>query len=186
MSAHKGYSPTLVLIVGPIASGKSSVARELADRFRKAGRPAATVDLDDVVAMMGGFAGLSEERFRQAQTVFGQLVGAWLREGIDVIAHGPLFQPHEDLALTSGLPQGVAPRRVLLQASYATAVERVRGDSARTLSRDLDLLRRTYTRVDELLPTMPASEWVFDTDSTDLQTIVDQLAQELVDQEKLR
>ena len=57
------------------------------------------VDLDDVVATIGGFGGLSPERFRDAQVAYGGLVGAWLRRGSDVIAHGPIFEPAEERAV---------------------------------------------------------------------------------------
>src|SRR4051794_25663897 len=98
--------------------------------------------------MIGGFAGLSEQLFRRAQAVFGQLVSAWLQQDVDVVAHGPFFQHDEQEALLH------------------PALQRVAGDPDRKPSRHPDLLRRTYDRVEQLLPTMPTSEWVFDTDAT--------------------
>jgi hypothetical protein len=77
--------PELVVIVGPIASGKSTVAGALGRRFMAAGRAVAVLDLDDVVDTIGGFGDLTPQRFRQAQVVYG----AWLRQSFDVIAHGP-------------------------------------------------------------------------------------------------
>lgn len=123
-----------------------------------------------------GFAGLTGERFRHAQTVFGRLVGAWLGHGFDVIAHGPFFAREEDRALLHAIPDGVTPRRVLLHATLAVALRRVLADPERVLSKDPDVLAATYERVDELLPTMPPSEWEFDTTTTDVATIVDELA----------
>jgi hypothetical protein len=76
--------PELVVIVGPIASGKSTVAGALGRRFMAAGRAVAVLDLDDVVDTIGGFGDLTPQRFRQAQVVYGQLVGAWLRQSFDV------------------------------------------------------------------------------------------------------
>jgi hypothetical protein len=58
--------PTLVIIVGPIASGKSTLAAKLGARLRTTGRPVAVVDIDDVIATIGGFAGLTPARFRLA------------------------------------------------------------------------------------------------------------------------
>jgi predicted kinase len=170
----------LVVIVGPIASGKSTVARGLGERFRAAGRRTAVLDLDDVVETIGGFVGLPGERFRQAQMVFGSLVGAWLEQGFDVIAHGPFFHRDEDRALLHALPDGVRPRRVLLHATFPVALERVRADPERLLSRYPDVLEATYERVVDLLPMMPPSEWTFDTTATDAHTIVDQLAETLL------
>src|SRR5918993_1193869 len=59
---HSGASPVnntaqvpeLIAIVGPIASGKSTIAYELGSRFRAAGRAVAVLDLDDVVDTIGG------------------------------------------------------------------------------------------------------------------------------------
>src|SRR5215471_4461006 len=155
--------PLLIVIVGPIASGKSTVARGLAARIRETGRAVAELDLDDVVDTIGGFVELPPEHFRQAQIVYGELVGAWLRQGFDVIAHGPFFESDEQTALLHAVPDGVTPRRVLLMATYDIALARVTTDPARIVSKQPALLRLAYDRVDSLLPTMPPSEWTFDT-----------------------
>ena len=172
--------PTLVVIVGPIASGKSTIATGLAERFRARDRRVALVDLDELVETIGGFDGLSLEQFRQAQMVFGQLVGAWLAQGFDVIAHGPFFDHDEDQALLHAIPDGVVARRVLLRTTLAVALERVRTDPCRGLSTHPDLLEAAYERVDELLPTMPPSEWTFDTATTDAPTIIDELSRSIL------
>ena len=167
--------PTLVVIVGPIASGKSTIAAALGQRLRAEGRPTAVLDLDDLVATIGGFVGLPADRFLLAQHVFGQLVGAWLAHGVDVIAHGPFLDPEENAALLHAIPAGVAPRRALLHTTLATALERVRNDPDRLLSRHPDLLAATYERFEQLRPAMPPCEWTFDTTTTDVPTIVDAL-----------
>lgn len=175
-----GAVPDLIVIVGPIASGKSTVAHGLGDRLRDAGRRVAVLDLDEVVETAGGFMGLSETHFQHAQVVFGQLVGAWLVQGVDVIAHGPFFERHEDDALLHAIPVGIVPRRVLLRADYEVALERVRADPERVLSRYPEVLKATYDRVQLLLPTMPRSDWTFDTASMNAQAIVDVLTQSLL------
>jgi Mrp family chromosome partitioning ATPase len=167
--------PVLVVVIGPIASGKGTVAGALGDRFRQAGRAVALLDLDDVVDTVGGFVGLTTERFQQAQTVHGQLVGAWLDQGFDVIAHGPFFEPQEQEALLHAVPEGIELRRVLLLATHEVALERVVADPARKLSKHPGLLRRAYDRVESLLPTMPPSDWTFDTITTSWQAIVNEL-----------
>lgn len=172
--------PTLVVIVGPIASGKSTVATALGERFRAAGRQVAVLDLDELVQAIGWFVGLPGEHFGRAQVVFGKLVGAWLDQGFDVIANGPFFQRHEDEALLHAISGKSTPRRVLLHAPFEVALERVTADPERVLSSVPDFLKATYDRVAELLPTMPQSEWTFDTTTADAQTIVDQLAEALL------
>ena len=173
---QSGRVPELIVIVGPIASGKSTVAGALGRRFRAAGRAVAVLDLDDVVDTIGGFVGLAPERFRQAQLVYGELVGAWLRRGFDVLAHGPFFDHEEDEALLHAVPAGISPRRVQLLATYEAAFERIALDPDRVLTKDPELLRHTYDRVQALLPTMPPSEWTFDTTTTSCREIVDSLA----------
>lgn len=139
------------------------------------------LDLDELVETIGGFIDLPPERFRQAQAIFGELVGAWLDQGIDVIAHGPFFQQEEDRALLHAVPEGVAPRRVLLHCSLDFALERVSADPDSVLSSYPEFLRATYQRVEVLLPTMPPSEWQFDTTTFDAESIVDELAEALLD-----
>jgi hypothetical protein len=174
--------PQLVVVIGPIASGKSTVANALGARFRAAGRATAVLDLDDFVDTIGGFSGLPGEHFRAAQVVYGQLVGAWLDQGFDVIAHGPFFQSYEQQALVHALPAGIQPRRVQLLCSYEVALKRVATDPDRSLSKDPELLRRTYDRVESLVATMPRSEWTFDSTLTSCDEIVDELAAQLLNE----
>jgi len=138
------------------------------------------VDLDDVVATIGGFGGLSPERFRDAQVVYGELVGAWLRRGIDVIAHGPVFEPAEERAVLHAMPAGIVPRRVRLSATYQAALERAGRDPGRGVSKDPRFLRAAYARAESLLPGLPPADWTFDTTALAPREIVDSLAAELL------
>lgn len=69
---------------------------------------------------------------------------------------------------------------MLLQASYEVALERVRPDPDRVLSRCPEVLEVMYDPVDGLLPRMPPSDWAFDTAGTSPQAVVDELAQVLL------
>jgi polynucleotide 5'-kinase involved in rRNA processing len=51
--------PNLTLIVGPIASGKSTIANLPASRRGQEDRDVTVLDLDDVVQSIGGFPGLT-------------------------------------------------------------------------------------------------------------------------------
>ena len=177
---HTVAVPELIVIVGPIASGKSTVAHGLGRRFRAAGRPVAVLDLDDVVETIGGFARLTPDRFRDAQVVHGELVGAWLRRNIDVIAHGPFFEPGEDRAVLHRVPAGIVPRRVQLLATLEAALERTAGDTGRGPSKDPDFLRAAYARVESLRPGLPPADWTFDTSALAARVIVDALSAELL------
>lgn len=138
------------------------------------------LDLDDLVETIGGFVGLPSERFLRSQLVFGTLVGARLEQGFDIIAHGPFFQTEENEALVRAVPENVTPRRVLPHSTFEVALERVADDPDRTLSSYPDFLKATYDRVTDLLPSMPSSEWSFDTTTTDADMIVDHLAEALL------
>jgi shikimate kinase len=182
VSASSSTSPTLVIIVGPIASGKSTLAARLGVRLRAAGRPVAVVDVDDVVDTIGGFGGfggLTPARFRQAQRVHGTLVGAWLTQGVHVVAHGPFYDSDEIDALLHAVPEGVEGRWVHLHTSYQTALERVTDDPDRLLSKDPERLRRAYERADALRPTLPAAEWTFDTNDLSVDVITERVAAHL-------
>jgi shikimate kinase len=179
VSTSSSGPPTLVIIVGPIASGKSTLAARLATRLRAAGRPVAVVDVDDVVDTIGGFGGLTPARFRQAQRVHGTLVGTWLTQGLHVVAHGPFYDPDEIDALLHAVPDGIKGRWVHLHTTYQTALERVTNDPDRLLSKDPERLRRAYERADALRPTLPAAEWTFDTNDLSVDVITERVAADL-------
>ncbi len=176
----------LVIIVGPIASGKSTVANGVETELRESGEAVAVVDLDDVVEMIGGFDGLTPERFRQAQLVCGQLVSAWLRQQTDVIAHGPFLQRNKVLALEHALPGGTSTARVHLLATFEVAAERLAADPARKLSADLGFLRATYDCVAALRPLTGQSDWTFDTTTMPSSLIINELTAALIGQWRIR
>jgi deoxyadenosine/deoxycytidine kinase len=64
--------PELVVVTGPIGSGKSSVTKMLADRFSEAGRSAAVVDLDEIVAMLHAPLEKVEQSWKRARDVHGR------------------------------------------------------------------------------------------------------------------
>src|SRR3712207_119231 len=95
----------MLVLTGPIAAGKSTVAAAVATRLRAAGREVAVLDFDDVVQTVGGFKGITHARAAAALRVFAELVGAWLREGADVMAHGPFFAADEHSAIVGRVPE---------------------------------------------------------------------------------
>lgn len=170
----------LVLIVGPIASGKSTIANTLAARRRHDGRAVAVLDLDDVVDSIGGFASLTPDRLRQAQRALGHLVGFWLRRGVDVIAHGPFPQRAEMDTVLAAVPHGTCISRVLLTATYEAALERVTGDPDRALSRDPVFLRQSYQQWDKILPKL-VGDFTYDTTTMSPGQIVEDLARVILE-----
>ena len=154
----------LVVVTGPIASGKSAVARALAGRLSQAGRSVAVVDLDDIVAMLHAPLENVEQSWEKARDVHGRLVGEWLSSDVDaVIADGPFYSPSETAALMQSVPIGIVAHRVMLLATYELALERVAGDPSRGVSKDPVILRLLYEEFARQVPSIDPCEWSFDT-----------------------
>src|SRR4029453_16806106 len=126
------------------------------------------------------FPALAPGRFRHAQLVYGELVGAWLRRSFDVIAHGPFFEPEEDRAVLHAVPAGIVPRRVQLLATYEAALERTALHPGRAVSEDPGFLKAGYDRAGSVLPGLPLAAWSFDTTTRSSPEIVDALAADLL------
>jgi histidine triad (HIT) family protein len=167
--------PRLVFVTGPIASGKSTVSRLLAERLRSTGDAVAVLDLDEVVETIGGYANVDRDGIGRAGDVLGELAAAWLDRGCTVVAHGSFFEDGGSVSV----PTRVAPRRVRLLAEFDLASERVAGDPDRGGSKDLVFLRSAYDRYERLLPRQIAADWTFDTSTTPADQIADTIASAL-------
>jgi len=175
------HEPLLVVIIGPIGSGKSTVARLLAAHLVAAGLTVATPDVDDVVVMGDGPPDTFDAMWSRGRRVHGAVVGAWLRSGVDVvIAHGPAYTDEETAALMAEVPAGTPTTRVMLLAPYAVALARVTGDPLRGVSKDPAFLRSTHERFDALRPAIAACDHTFATEHLAADVIAATLAAELV------
>jgi energy-coupling factor transporter ATP-binding protein EcfA2 len=148
---HKDAGSSLVLIIGPIASGKSTLAATLADKLRSSGEPVAVVGLDTVAEM--ALPTLAD--WTWAHEVHGQLVGAWLEKPIaTVIAEGPGTPEEIDLIMRH-VGSDVRVMKVLITTGYETALARAAADPSRGLSKDPEFLRRMHRRFEETRPDIP-------------------------------
>ena len=175
-ASARAVGPVLVVICGPIAAGKTTVADALATRLRSHAHAVAIVDPDDTVETLGGFRGLTADRWRHARTVQALTVGAWLERDTDVIAPGPFLDEEENATLVQYVPPTVTPRRVLLEVPYEVAAVRVTADTSRDLSTDPGFLRRTYDRYERLRAALPRPDWTWDTTHVTPNEIADTLA----------
>ncbi|GAA1834209.1 adenylyl-sulfate kinase [Microlunatus capsulatus] len=161
----------LVLVTGPVAAGKSTVAARLTERLVAAGLTVACTDHDDVARLGHAPGGLTEEHWDRAHETHGVLVGALLRQPFDVvIAHGPVYTPVETAAVLAHVPAGTPVRRVLLTCPLGSAHDRVTGDPERGLSRDPVFLQRTHARFWALRPEIEA-DLVVDTSTTGVDAV---------------
>ena len=132
-------APTrLVVISGPIASGKSTTAHELANRARAEGRSAAVVDLDRVYMMLDDASPMSSDGVsRQARRAAAALVNQFTADGIElVVVEGDFWTAATREQLLERIATDMTPTFVTLTVSEAEALRRVNLDSDRRASRN--------------------------------------------------
>lgn len=162
----------VVVIGGPIASGKSSLALSVARAVEQQGLEAATIDLDLIYGMLEHTRALKSDPsiWTRARRIAGALTSGFLDDGINiVIAEGDfLHEPARD-EFVSMLPDAVPVRFVTLTVPLATAFVRVERDPTRGISRDRGFLTRHYDELAEALHARPDDDLCLDTDEITLE-----------------
>ncbi len=139
--------PVLIVIVGPIAAGKSTLAAEVGRRLRQRGESVAVVGLDSVAEMA-----LRAVDWAWAREVHGHLVRAWLATPVrTVVAEGPGTASELD-QLMRCVPADVGVLTVVLSTRYGVALRRALEDPDRGLSKDPEFLRRDHDRFESSRP----------------------------------
>src|SRR5712691_11737875 len=128
----------LLVISGPIASGKSSTAQLVAAQARAQGRTAAVVDLDRVYMMLDDASPMNSDGVsRQARRAAAALTIQFVADGIDlVIVEGDFWTVVEREQFLTRLPPGTTPMFVTLRAAEEEALRRVQIDTGRRASRN--------------------------------------------------
>ncbi len=136
-----------MVIVGPIAAGKSALAAEVGRRLRERGESVAVVGLDSVAEMA-----LPSLDRSWPHEVHGHLVGAWLATPVrTVIAEGP-SSPAELEQLMRCIATDVDVLTVVLVTPYDVALRRALQDPGRGLSKDPSFLKADHDRFEDGLP----------------------------------
>jgi shikimate kinase len=139
----------VVVISGPIASGKSALSRAVAAQLEEAhGVVSSVIDLDLVYEMLDVRRRPKDDGrlWAEARRIAARLASVLLREGRSVIAEGD-FATDEALGeFESELPEEAVVRLVLLDVDFETALERARADASRALSKDRAFLCAHYDR----------------------------------------
>ena len=155
-----------MLVSGPIASGKSTLSRAVADRLRRTGTPAAAVDVDLVYELLEerGHSPGEPELWRKAHRLAGRIAAALFEEGVEVVlVEGDFLSGENDAELlASARPESV--RRIVLRCSLETASARVELDDDRGISRNRNFLTGHYEQIAPLLASRRGNEFVIDTD----------------------
>jgi predicted enzyme related to lactoylglutathione lyase/chloramphenicol 3-O-phosphotransferase len=136
----------VLIITGPIASGKSTLAQALAAESRGSGSRAAVVDLDPMYAMLHDGPLMSDPLIaRLARRAAAALVDQYIVDGIQlVIVVGDFWTSGQRDEFTQRLSSGVALVFVTLGVSVEEAFRRVELDSNRRLSRIPEALRQSH------------------------------------------
>lgn len=141
----------LILIAGPIAAGKSTIAREVSARARAAGLSVALVDLDTIAEM----ALPSLPVWDWAHAIHARVVGHWLATGIDLVIDEGASSPDEMRQILDHVPEGTAVLHVVLTAEFEPSLARAQADLDRGISRDREFLRADHERFRAGLEDLP-------------------------------
>ena len=156
----------VIVITGPIASGKSTIAVELARELERRNVRVAVIDLDRVHDRL-----TTDERtstvnaWARARHAAADLANTFLNDGVAVVvAEGSFNAPDDRAALARRLDAGASPIYVTLRVSYGEALRRAQGDPTRGRSRDPAFLGPYFAAFDRTLAMLPASDLVIDTE----------------------
>jgi adenylylsulfate kinase-like enzyme len=155
----------LVVITGPIASGKSTLARAVARELEAHGVNAATVDLDLVYELFDptGAPKTDPAKWTLARRVSARLADALLAEGVGVIVEGEFLTAAERAEFEQALTSGDAPQFVNLRVPLELALQRAQRDPTRGLSRDPVFLRAHYEATAAAVRDAPSTDLALDT-----------------------
>jgi len=146
-----------IIVTGPIASGKTTVARALAARARLQGLDAASIDMDDLVFMVNGpdWRTVKPMHWAAARHAAAALADAFYAGGASVVTvAGPFFGRSEREGLIGNMRSSPSVDVVVLEVALGEAVARASTDPTRTLSKDPVLLAELEKTINWLeLPT---------------------------------
>jgi chloramphenicol 3-O-phosphotransferase len=157
--------PMVLVICGPIASGKSTLARAVAQLFERQGADVTAVDLDLVYEFFErGAPKASAPTWRRARRTAAGLTDVLLGEDVGVVVvEGDFLTAEEREEYLTALRSAVVPLFVTLKVSVDVALQRVEQDATRRISRDPEFLRRHYEQMREAIRVRPATDFVLDT-----------------------
>jgi adenylylsulfate kinase-like enzyme len=159
----------VIVITGPIASGKSALAREVGGVLERRDIRAAVIDLDVIHRTQIDAGSISDDAaWVLARRQAAELANTVSDEGATVvIAEGSFNQPSHRAAFTEHLRDSDTIY-VTLNVSLQEALRRAQGDPTRGRSRDPDFLAGYFARHEEVRATIPSTDLVIDTEQTTL------------------
>jgi shikimate kinase len=137
----------LVLITGPIASGKTTAALALATKVRETGLRAAAIDMDVMVEMLAGtdWSLITAEDRRSGQRIAASTIDRLIGEGAKVVAAaGSTISRYEWDDVLAGIRSEVSTTFVLLEVSLEESIRRAHADPTRGATKNPAVVTRIY------------------------------------------
>jgi shikimate kinase len=158
----------VIVITGPIASGKSTVARELARELQLSDVRAEVIVLDRVHdRLTANDSTADDSAWRRARSETATVANAFLEDGVAVvIAEGSFNMPTDRAAFAQRLRPNSGLVFVTLQVSFDEALRRAQADSTRGRSQDPQFLRSHFAARHDVLAAVPTNDIVIDTERT--------------------
>jgi adenylylsulfate kinase-like enzyme len=172
----------VIVITGPIASGKSTVARKLARQLELIEVRAEVIDLDfvhDRLTANGSTA--DDSTWTVARRETATAANAFLEEGVAVvIAEGSFNTPSDRATFAKHLRPISGLVFVTLQVSFDEALRRAQSDPMRGRSRDRHFLGSHFAARHDVLAAIPKTDIVIDTERTTAAAAAEKIALWLV------
>ena len=165
----------LVVVNGPIASGKTTTAQALATWGRGRGLKAAAIEMDNVINIVRGTdwsKPWTATDWRLARSVACAIIDRLCEQDTALVAlSGQFFDRHERQELTDTLTSGPDIRFVRLETSLEETLRRCAADDGRVLTKDAAFVSRIYAGLN--WKDLPARELVISTEKLSLDEVVD-------------
>ena len=152
----------MIVITGPIASGKSTVARALYHELAGLDVPVAVIDLDIIEDMLTADGPKSDlESWTLARRAAARLANGFLQDGVAVvIADGSFNLANDRAAFEQHLDTKISPLYVTLKVSFKEALRRAKSDQTRGVSRDPAFLEGYFAAATKASAELPATDVV--------------------------
>jgi adenylylsulfate kinase-like enzyme len=176
--AERGH---LVVITGPVASGKNTTAHGLAALARARGFLAASIDLDELVFMINGPDWLSttSQHWQRARRLAARMVQTLLDDGAHmVVLAGPFFTQESRDDLLAQLHGAGTPTYVMLHVSLEESYRRIESDLTRVFTKDREFTRGRYESIE--WDKQPNTDIVVETDGMTPSQVLEKVSLSLV------
>ena len=169
----------LIVVNGPIASGKTTTAEALAAWARSRGLKAAAIEMDYVINIVRGTDWTkpwTAMDWRMARSLACAIIDRLCEQDTTLVAlSGQFFDRYERQELTGALTSGPDIRFVTLETSLEETLRRCAADDGRVLTKDAAFVSRIYSGLN--WKDLPADELFLSTEKLSTDEVVDAIVQ---------